>query len=421
MSTTQSLLQRFFDASLIPADTGDERLGHYQSAAADLAKRFSEAGHDAVSSCRVAVDPQCPASDPWFDTVQSAVKEHWKTFLTNHYDAPRQVSRGILLEALRQAAENDKTLACAIWYAGSNLLNHVGNGPEQAVVRELYGKLGEVCEAEAADDWRTSGGSIPKTPLLELKLAPPKTVKVDETDLENGLSDAAGPHNKNSKSFGNANPHWPNVGHPWSHEFSPRAAKAIATEINKALATLGSAVKTLNEQLDPGLNKFTAALGKMAADLVRRSERRSELVWWKNALYSPSLKRSYRSLSPVETVIVIAKDLSHLCGAPTPLSVEYFMRETIQTLIPSAGTLTLSDFLADAKTSPLLNAYFPEVTIGSPRRVSLPEVFTVARQITLTGNSLQTWAGIKPSMSLPFGEWAVWLLRENLATSLVTN
>ena len=33
MSESPSLLQRFFDASLIPADTDDDRLGHYEAAA----------------------------------------------------------------------------------------------------------------------------------------------------------------------------------------------------------------------------------------------------------------------------------------------------------------------------------------------------------------------------------------------------
>ena len=50
MNESPSLLQRFFDASLIPADTDDERLGHYQAAAVDLAKRFGETPSDAVSA-----------------------------------------------------------------------------------------------------------------------------------------------------------------------------------------------------------------------------------------------------------------------------------------------------------------------------------------------------------------------------------
>src|SRR5690349_13513567 len=137
MSESKSLLQRFFDASLIPSETTDERLKHYQAAAADLANRFGETARDAVSASRVAIDPNCPATDPWFNTVQDAVKVHWKTFLVKNHDAPRQICRATLLEALSKAAEEDWTATLAIWNAASSLLPHLGNGPEQAITREF--------------------------------------------------------------------------------------------------------------------------------------------------------------------------------------------------------------------------------------------------------------------------------------------
>ena len=112
MSEQQSLLQRFFDASLIPSETNDERLKHYQAAAADLAKRFGESPREAVSASRVAIDPNCSTTDPWFSMVQDAVKVHWKTFLVKNYDAPRQICRAILLEALSKAAEEMMAVPC---------------------------------------------------------------------------------------------------------------------------------------------------------------------------------------------------------------------------------------------------------------------------------------------------------------------
>src|SRR4051812_47010771 len=114
MHMNQSLLQRFFDASLIPSETTDERLKHYQAAAADLATRFGASLRTAVSATRVAVDPNCPAMDPWFNIVQEAVKVHWKTFLVKHNDAPRQICRAILLEALNKAADENWTATLAI-------------------------------------------------------------------------------------------------------------------------------------------------------------------------------------------------------------------------------------------------------------------------------------------------------------------
>ena len=119
MTDSNSFLQRFFDTSLIPADTTDERLGHYTSAAADLSERFVKMPRDAVSASRVAVDPKCPATDPWFGEVQDAVKGHWKTFLANHHDAPRQICRAILLEALNKAVNDNEMLSAAVWKGAS--------------------------------------------------------------------------------------------------------------------------------------------------------------------------------------------------------------------------------------------------------------------------------------------------------------
>lgn len=297
MSKTASLLQRFFDASLIPADTGDERLDHYQSAADGLAARFCLMPQEAVAAGRVAVDPHCPATDPWFETVQSAVKEHWRTFLSNHHDAARLVSRGILLDALRQAVAKNEILACAIWYSGSSLLNHHGDGPEQAIIREVYAKFGDSCEEQASKAWRNSGLVSPKAPGITVKLKVPKLVDVDKTALEHGLSDAVGPHDRQSQNYGNPNPHWPNANVNWSYEFAPRAAATIASEVNKALKEASAGIKAVGEQVDVGLSKFAIDLERVVSDSVRRSDRLTGLVWWKNALYSPALKRSYRWVS----------------------------------------------------------------------------------------------------------------------------
>lgn len=419
MSKTASLLQRFFDASLIPADTGDERLDHYQSAADGLAARFLQVPQEAVAAGRVAVDPHCPATDPWFETVQIAVKEHWRTFLSNHHDAARLVSRGILLDALRQVAAKNEILACAIWYGGSSLLNHHGDGPEQAIIRDVYAQFGESCEEQASRAWRISGETSPKAPGTKVKLQPPKLVEVDQTALEHGLSDAAGPNDRQGQNHGNPNPYWTNAQSNWSFEFAPRAAMTIATEVNKVLKAATAGLKAVSEQIDGGLSKFAIDLARIASDSVRRSERLTGLVWWKNALYSPALERSYRGLDPVETALVLTSDLARLSDAPVPLSVEYFMRETLQALVPSCPHVTLVEFLAAAKASSLVAGCLPTVPAVAIRRVSLLELVALARQSDVAEDSLPARVGIGSSIPLPLTEWAVWLLRENLAAKLM--
>lgn len=421
MSESQSFLQRFFDASLIPADTDDERLGHYQAAAADLAKRFGEAPRDAVTASRVAIDPKCPATDPWFAVVQDAVKVHWKTFLANHYDAPRQICRAILLESLSIAVAKDENLSAAVWNAASSLLPHLGSGPEQNITREFISKLGDECEAYSSELWHLGGSSGDKPPVFEIKLPSVKATKVSEAELNKGLSDAAGPHNAQSKNFGNPNPHWPqnNPSH-WVGEFAQRAAKTIASEVNDALSAVAPLLKGVNEQLEPALNQYAAALGEWVINSTQRNEQFTTLLWWKQALYSPSLKRSYRGLSHAGTVVALPFDLTKVSDAPVPVSVEFFLRETIRAVVSDNPRLTLAELIEAAKTSDPIEPCLPLPPTGPAHRVSLREFLSLARQGTPSVEAVPVYVGIEPTTALTLSEWAVWLLRERLADILVT-
>lgn len=420
MNESQSLLQRFFDASLIPADTDDDRLGHYQTAAADLAERFGETPSDAVSASRVAIDPKCPASEPWFAVVQDAVKVHWKTFLANHHDGPRQICRAILLEALSIAVAKDENLSAAVWNTTSSLLPHLGSGPEQNITREFISKLGDECEAYSSEVWQIGGSSGDKPPVFEIKLLAVKASKVDETELTNGLSDAAGPHNAQSKNFGNPNPQWSNGAPNWSYEFAPRASKTIAAEVNKALSAVSPMLKGVSEQLAPALNKYATALGTWVIDSTQRNEQFTTLVWWKQALYSPSLKRSYRGVSAPVISIATSFDLSAVSGAPVPVSVEFFLREVIHALAPDNPRLTLGDLVEALRTTDSIEPCLPSPPTGPAHRVSLREFLALARQGTPPVEAVPTYVGIELATALAISEWTVWLLRERLADILVT-
>jgi hypothetical protein len=418
MSDKDTFLQRYFDASLIPTDTTDERLGHYQAAAGDLAKRFSEAPAEAVSASRVAIDPKCPASDPWFAAVEEAVKAHWKTFLAKHHDAPRQICRGILLEALREAVEKDDLLSAAIWNSASNLLAHMGTGPEQAITREFISRLGDRCEAYSSSIWRIGDNSPGKQPQFDFPVTPIEAAKVDQTTLEQGMSDAAGPHNSQSQAFGNPNPHWSNAAPHWSYHFAPRAAKSIATEVDKALTAISPAINGLTKQLGPALNAHANALAALVTASIQQIQGFTTLLWWKQALYSPTLRRSYRDMDPGPLAVAMPFDLAEVSGAPVPQSVEYFLRETMLAVVPADPRLTLAQLAAATKSSDKVEPFLPKATSDTPCRVSLREFLRLHRERTLPAKSIPAYVGVSSTIELRLSEWAVWLLRERLAEIL---
>ena len=246
-----------------------------------------------------------------------------------------------------------------------------------------------------------------------------KATLVDEAELTKGFTNAAGPQNATGQSNGDPNPYWPqNQPAQWASNFGQRAAKTLATSVNNALAATSPAIKGLSDQLAPALKKHANALGKWVIGSAQRNERFTALLWWKQALCSSSLQRSYRELSPAGTAIALSFDLGSVSGAPVPLSVEYFLRETIRNVLPENPKLTLADLVAATKNDDAVDPCLPTAPSGSPHRISLREFLSVVRQAVPADETIPAYAGVVPSTSLPVSEWAVWLLRDHLAEIL---
>ena len=405
-----SLIQRFFDASLIPADTTDERLGHYQSAAGDLAGRFEGEPELVPLVASVAIDPNCPATDPLFEVVEAAVKEHWKTFLVNNNDKPRQICRAILLESLEQRAEGNDLVAATIWNSSANLLGCVEGGQDQELVADFVRNMGQRCENYAASIWRSNQSSSDGLPPFELTIPAAKTSKVDQAALQAAWIDAAGPTT--------ANRYQSNQGKPWSDVFVPLATTAIATAIDESVGSLSPTVKGLNKKLTTAINEHFDLISNWVANSQKSNERLTSLLWWKEALYSPCLKRGYRGLEPAELAFVSAHDLCQISGASIPQSVEYFLSETILKVFPKNPKLTLNQLVTAFKSSQFVGTVmdsFGEIEDG---RISLSEFMSIASDKKILKTS-QARVGIKTSISLQVTDWAIWFLRDNVTRQLV--
>ena len=415
MTDSKSFLQRFFDASLIPSDTTDERLGHYESAAVELKERFKKAPQDAVAASLVAFDPRCPASDPWFGMVEETVKIRWKTFLANHHDAPRQICRAILLDAISKAVADDDYLSAAIWNAASVLLPYFGDGREQDITREFASQLGERCEAYSSSIWDLDASGDDPQGEIDVKLKLPKIVGLNAAELQKGLSDAAGPNDAQGQSHGDPNPHWPNQSQPWAHNFAPRAAKAIAGEVNKGMTEIASALTETGKQIEAAVKRHGRALMEWVTESERRKGSLTRLLWWKQALYSPILRSSYRTSPSALLALAMPLDLCEVSGAPIPQSVEFFLRETVKAVVPDDTPFTLSDFVAAIKSNAMAEAFLPAAPDATPRRMLLSEFLRVVRTVDISEDQIPTYVGVGGNISLPLSNWTVWILRNRQA------
>jgi len=88
----------------------------------------------------------------------------------------------------------------------------------------------------------------------------------------------------------------------WGANFADNASEGIESAVSKGFEQLQNSLTpdSISEPINKFFSKFRDDLNEVLESShasVRAVERRSKLLWWKQTLYSPSLKNSYRDRS----------------------------------------------------------------------------------------------------------------------------
>ena len=230
--------------------------------------------------------------------------------------------------------------------------------------------------------------------------------EVDEKALEKGMYAAAGPTDAKGQPTG-GNQHWTNQPQSWSLEFVPRAASAISKAISGATGAKKGSVKT--EALAAALtgaivNHLQSFIGQLAST-THGVEMRSRLLWWKEALVSPSARVSYRDIDNKAVPGLMAYDYQAVLPSLAPSSVSAFLIETVRTLLPDDEAAPLVEWLqalaalphAEALRSTIREIVFADgyrplvslVTLDEPGAKSIKERTVFAPELPLTAFSIR--------------------------------
>jgi hypothetical protein len=393
----ESLIQKYLDAHLFDIGEEDDRLGHFQKAADDLAKIFADAPQKLIPAILTAIDPNISESEPLLIEAENAVKTHWKAFPNAYPQRPATLLRPVLLDALAQRCREDVITNVIVWLAGSSLFERVEQTAESAIVHAFLLECGQKTEAEAEKEWAPTPVSpefAPPKPVF--KFTAPKASTIDKGNFKKQFQQ----HNSgyNSPTFDVSSP--------------------IADAIDAAVAPLYESSATLADQLRTPMKEFakefTTSLNSWINSVVGSFGARTNLLWWKQALYSPSLKRSYRGLSGPATVIVLAEDLDGIIGSdPAPQSVECFLRETVADCLGDDQRFSLEDLLNEAKTNTVIHPALNSADLpSSPTRICLSQAVQAAPRALPDRGAIRAYLGISNDFKLPVSEWAVWLFRD---------
>ncbi|MBO3273550.1 GTPase-associated system all-helical protein GASH, partial [Hymenobacter defluvii] len=154
----------------------------------------------------------------------------------------------------------------------------------------------------------------------------------------------------------------------WATSFSTIAgttikavADAIASGVDKSLAEAVS-IKTLDE-FSKEIIRYLEEGSKSIASQTASHNLRGQLLWLKESLYSTSQNTSYRKLPLPSLGSILAYDAAQLIPPIYPVSVDYFLRETLREVtVDTESLLTFAELLPELATNATLQEVLPQTT-----------------------------------------------------------
>ncbi len=424
---SSQIVLRFLEAGLIDVGGDDAKLEKLRDTASDLSAVLKKKPSKTIPFSLIAFDPDAPTEDPVIKEAVDALQKRWPTYVNTFSRTPVSVLRAVLLDALVQAAgENDK-IGTAFIMLARNALPFMEAGNEEAIWATAIQDIEKHVDAQAEAEWAT-----PETiNVRAMNFQPPAAIEVsrqqvsiDQAGLAKKFEAAAGPNTPKGATGGNQ--YWPqsNAEH-WLMTFGSRMAAAITEALTLVAETsettpidLSGPLKSLAQAVSTHVDETLKAVSEATVGL----QRRTNLIWWKETLYSPSARMSYRSMPAATAAALMALDLHRQVPTLSPASVAAFLHETVLSLpaLDVAESRSIRDLLTEAASSdhlaPLRQAASEVVPEPLGRGPILGLIGYGANRPPLDEREFRRLIGVPPSTALTVPEWATWIFRELQAT-----
>ena len=425
---SDDVLLEFVNKNLIQLGGDDTKLEKLRQAAADLSSIIQGQPTKTIAFSLAAFDPEVPETDPAVLEAASTLRQRWETYANTFAPTPVAVCRAMLMAGLVQAARDNEAVAVGFSVSARNVLPFMEVGGEQEIWTKVVADVETAVEARAEAEWATpSSIELPKIKLdpISFEEIVVSGSKVDRNSLAKTLLAAAGP-NFVTPQDGNShptegNPHFPDQREHWVYEFGRRAAAAAGGAIDttvEGLSVDGGALSEATAKLGVAISNHLATTLRAVSNAMVGLQRRTDLLWWKEALFSPSARRSYRDFQISEAAALMAFDLYRQIPSFSPASTAAFLQETV---------MVLPKFDGDHKTP------IRALVEGAARTQVLAELRTeAARLVTapagrgpllglighpeilshINDQKFRDLFGIKQDSELSLPAWSTWLLRE---------
>jgi hypothetical protein len=413
------ILGEYIKNGLLDIDT-DELLQKVKDIAKLVCEGLKKDTKQVLPYVLVALDADTPEGEPVLGAVETIAQEAWKTIRSKYKEMPITLYRAIILQALAEWVEQDDNHAQIVYLGGADVypFSQLAEKENNIICNWLH-YLGDTAEENAVSEWEINK-DLSDVDLPSLKISGDKiTAKIDEASLSNILHKASSSQTSNNQALTEANRYSPHqYPYHWGEDFAKIASEGISKIVNTALAEQAKGITSIQTTL----NKYFVDLAKNMQSSLQEAiqssvavERRSQLLWWKETLYSRTLRQSYRNLDAFACVVAMAVDLHKLLPAVYPVSVDYILRESYAQVHKDKETVTLQAFLEWAETSEagkFLKAFFEEPA-GKPKEGRI-DLHTYLQSILFNRVDIKQGTpkrlGITLDRELAYADLSVWLL-----------
>lgn len=423
---TDSILQSFLDKRFIKTDES-ENIANLNKAVVELQKRLSKNKEKIITYTLVALDPTISDDDPIVQEVEALIIKKWQTFrnsVAKTKDTPIAYIQAVILETLNKLSK-DENLAAIIWHTGCNIISHYKLAGQEEVLTHFLLEIGKKVEEAGRRNWSIlENAKFDTIDPIEISLPNVSSGKVAEEALQTHLMAAAA-----QQGAGGENPQWPSHNAaPWPTFFSTRAAQGLSEEINAALSTQNKSLTSISNAIQEALGSYFAKLKpyleQVSSSLLQSSQslnKRSNLIWWKQALYSHRLDSGYRTLGPLALAVTMAVDLADNVSPIHPKSVDFFLKETLRDVLGDetdkevavTGLLEQLQQLSDAEKQLLEN-----LCNENESRKSLGACMADMMKEKMNADEFFKRTGLEKRAKISFAELTVWLFHDLQANTL---
>lgn len=411
-------LQNILKAGLFEIGDSDNRLEWLKSSITDLEKKLNEDNSLIPTYTLVALDPNISDTEPVLIDTEKIIVQYWEALRVRYNEMPCNIIRGVILNALYNIGLSNSKIARIVYLTATNYYPYAKLNSEKKLIEQMLLEFGEIAEKVAVEEWSLTEEE-PSLKLTPLKITDFKfgTVTIDKSKISTQIKDGATASGYNP--YHNAE--------QWGTHLATKTSAIISETLENAFDSFSKSITPTT--IETPINKFFTEF-KKSLDIALKSsfssitavERRSKLLWWKETLYSTSLKGSYRNVDKNALPIIMASDLYYQVPAITPISVDYLLKDTLYLLNDKKDdSITFATFLtaiSKNELKELLKSYFENIP-SYEGKLSITDFLALLLNDRVNVNQFKERTGIDSKEKITHTDFSVTIFHDLLVQYLI--